>query len=112
MTISYPNFPTYNGNLAQTIIEILLWMIEIPIIAIGNVIITVFGGAGTAAANTTATIISFPGAIFLQTELSFKAYGVLAPIIASVIWGGSIIILVFLVLKAVQIASDEITNEV
>jgi hypothetical protein len=36
---------------------------------------------------------------------------VLAPIIASLIWGTSIIILAFLVLKAIQIAGDEITNE-
>ena len=112
MTIPYPNFPTYNGNLAQTIIEILLWMVEIPVIAIGNVIISVFGGVGTAASTTATDIISFPGAIFVQTELSFKAYGVLAPIIAAAIWGTSIIILVFLVFKAFQIATDEFTNEV
>ena len=111
MTFAYPAFPQYNGSITQMLIQTFLWIIEIPLIVIGNVIVTIGGDVGTSAGQTTATVLSFPGAIFLQTESSFKSYGVLAPIIASLIWGSSIIILAFLILKAFQIAGDEITNE-
>lgn len=47
----------------------------------------------------------------MQTVSAFKAYGIFAPVIAAFIWGISIIILVFMVLKAVQIGGDELTNE-
>ena len=55
---------------------------------------------------------SFPAKIFDQTVSDFSGYGILAPILASIIWGVSIIILVFLLLKASQIGASEITNEV
>jgi hypothetical protein len=109
--IAYPPFPQYNGNLAQTIIQIILWIVEIPLIAIANAIIAIAGGAGSSAAQSLGIILEFPGQIFAQTEASFSAYGIFAPIIASIIWGAALIILVFLVLKAFQIAGDEITNE-
>jgi hypothetical protein len=111
MTITYPPFPTYNGNLSQMIIQMVLWVIEIPLIAIGNGLILIIGGASSSASQSLGAILYFPGAIFVQTEDSFAAYGIFAPLIASLIWGVSIIIIVFLVLKAVQIAGDEITNE-
>lgn len=109
--ITYPNFPTYNGNLGQTVAQILLWIIEIPLIAFANGIIAIAGGASSSAAKSLGTVLLFPGQIFQQTESSFSQYGVFAPVIASVIWGVSLIILVFLVLKAFQIGGDELTNE-
>ena len=40
---SYPPFPQYNGNIPQMLLNIILWIIEIPLIAIGNIIIGVSG---------------------------------------------------------------------
>ena len=108
--ITYPNFPTYNGNLGQTIAQIFLWVCEIPLIALANGFIAIAGGATTSASSSINTILLFPGTIFQQTVASFAQYGVLAPVIASVIWGVSLVILVFLVLKAFQIGTDELTN--
>ena len=110
MVFSYPNFPVYNGSISQMIISLFLWFIELPLIVIGNIIITIGGSVANSAGSTASSVISFPGAIFQQTESSFSAYGVFAPVIASVIWGTSIIILSFMVIKAVQISADELTN--
>ncbi len=109
--INYPPFPTYKGDLATTIIQIILWIIEIPLIAIGNMIIAIAGGASTGAEQSITTVLEFPAQVFDSTVSSFSAYGVFAPVIASLIWGVSLIILVFLIFKAIQIAGDEITNE-
>lgn len=110
MTFSYPPFPSYNGNIAQTILSLVIWVVEIPLIAIGNVIVDIFESAGNSLGSTFGTILAFPGQIFLQTEASFKPYGIFAPIIAIAIWGGAIVIFVFLLLKAFQIGDDEITE--
>ena len=109
---SYPQFPQYNGNIPQMLLNIILWIIEIPLIAIGNIIIGVSGSVGNSIGSGASTVISFPATIFKQSEASFSAYGVFAPIIVSIIWGASIIILIFFIFKAVQIAGDEMTNEV
>ena len=108
--ITYPPFPQ-NGNIATELVQILIWIFEIPVIAMANGIIGISGNITNGLSSSAITIFSFPGQIFQQTVSAFKAYGVLAPIIASVIWGISIIILVFMVLKAVQIGGDELTNE-
>ena len=109
---SYPSFPQWNGSISNLLLQIILWIVEIPLIAIGNVIIGVSGSVGNSIGSGASTVISFPATIFKQSEASFRAYGVFAPIIVSVIWGASIIILIFFIFKAVQIAGDEMTNEV
>ena len=109
---TYPQFPQWNGSISNLLLQIILWIVEIPLIAIGNVIIGVSGSVGNSIGSGASTVISFPATIFKQSEASFRAYGVFAPIIVSVIWGASIIILIFFIFKAVQIAGDEMTNEV
>jgi len=108
--IAYPPFPSYNGNVAQMIIQLLLWTVEIPLIAIANAIIAIAGGASTSASQSISAVLLFPGQIFTETENSFAGYGVFAPLIASLIWGISLITLVFLVIKAFQVGADELTN--
>jgi hypothetical protein len=110
--ISYPQFPTYTGSIPSFLLQIILWILEIPLIAIGNMIIGVSGSATNSLGTGVSTVISFPATIFRQSEASFRAYGVFAPIIVSLIWGVSIIILIFFIFKAVQIAGTEMTNDV
>lgn len=108
--LSYPEFPA-NNNIANEIIALILWIIEIPMVALANVIITVFQYIGQSMGSSAGEILAFPGQIFQQTVNSFHQYGIFAPIIASIIWGIAIIILIFFGFKALQIAGDEATNE-
>ena len=108
--ITYPPFPK-DTNIAKELVNIIIWIFKIPVIAMANGIIGISGNVTNGLSASAITIFSFPGQIFQQTVSAFKAYGVLAPIIASGIWGISIIILVFMILKAVQIGGDELTNE-
>ena len=110
MTLSYPPFPT-DSSISAEIIALVLWMIEIPFIAVANVIIVAMSYIGSAMGSSAASIISFPGQIFAQTENSFKAYGIFAMPISAAIWGVSILILVFFIFKIIQVSGDEITNE-
>ena len=110
LSIAYPNFPT-GQSIQQELINIILWIIEIPVIAIANVFITIFSYIGNSAGSSAGEIIAFPGQIFQQTENSFRPYGIFAMPISAAIWGISIIILIFFIFKALQIGGDEMTNE-
>ena len=108
--IRYPPFPK-DTNIAKELVNIIIWIFKIPVIAMANGIIGISGNITNGLSASAITIFSFPGQIFQQTVSAFKAYGIFAPVIAAFIWGISIIILVFMVLKAVQIGGDELTNE-
>jgi lipopolysaccharide export LptBFGC system permease protein LptF len=110
--VGYPPFPKWNGSITSLLMQIIMWIIEVPLIAVANVIIVVVKDIGNTLGSTGAIIIAFPATIFKESVASFSAYGVFAPIIASFVWGISIIILVFFVFKALQIGGSEMENEV
>jgi len=110
--IQYPPFPQWNGSITTFLMQMILWIIEIPLIAIMNVIIAVVSDIGNTLGSTGAEIIAFPATIFKESVASFSVFGVFAPVIASFIWGTSIIILVFFVFTALHIGESEMENEV
>ncbi len=105
--ISYPPFPAYNGNLEQTLIQLLLWLPETILAAIGNFFEYITGATETSAGNTISQIIAFPGTVFQQSVHAFSGYGIFAPLIASVIWGLTIAVLIYFAFFAVKIATHE-----
>ena len=109
---TYPPFPNLNGSLSQNIMSLIMWVFETILTAFVIGIQTIAGDIYNSVGSTISSIVEFPAKIFDQTESDFSGYGILAPILASIIWGVSIIILVFLLLKASQIGASEITNEV
>ena len=109
---SYPPFPNLNGTVSQNIMSLIMWVFETILTAFVIGIQTIAGDIYNSIGGTISSIVSFPAKIFDQTVSDFSGYGILAPILASIIWGVSIIILVFLLLKASQIGASEITNEV
>ena len=112
MTTSYPSFPNLNGTITQNILSLVMWVIETILTAFVIGIQTIASDIYNSVGSTITSIVEFPAKIFDQTVSDFSGYGILAPILASIIWGVSIIILVFLLLKASQIGASEITNEV
>lgn len=109
---SYPPFPNLNGTLQQNIMSLIMWVFETIITAFVIGTQTIATDIYSSVGGTISSIVEFPAKIFDQTESAFSGYGILAPILASLVWGVSIIILVFLLLKASQIGASEITNEV
>ena len=111
MSFTYPTFPTLSSsNIGSSLVQLLIWIFSIPVVAIAKVIRDITSAIGTAAGQTAGTVINFPGKIFQQTEASFTSYGVLAPIIAAAIWGISIVLLIFFVIKAAQVGLNEFTD--
>lgn len=115
--LSYPGFPTYSGGVSASaigsyILQIMLWFVEIPLIGIANVFIGFFGGLSSGAGSSASSILGFPGQIFQSTIKAFSALGIFAPIVAAIVWGAALVILVFFIFKAIQLAMEETTEDV
>ena len=110
-TYTYPPFPTTGQGLSAFLISLVEWVIEVPLIAIANIITGIGGSATTAGETSTTSVIGFIGQTWNQSIASFAQFGVLAPLIASLIWGLSIIVLIFFAFKAIQLATREIEEE-
>lgn len=108
MVYSYPAFPTYyGGSLGTFILQLLTWIISVPLIAAANFFISIIGSASAAGENSTSSVIGFIGATWNNSIQSFSSLGVFAPVIASLIWGLSVLILIFFIFKALQLGVRE-----
>ncbi len=113
--ISYPNppgMPSSPSAFGLFILQILFWILETIAIGIANVFIAVFGGFASGAGSSGQAVSGFIGATWDQSVHAFAAYGVFAPVIASAVWGISVLILVFFVFKAIQLSMAETTDDV
>ena len=108
MVYSYPPFPSFAGGIGGFIIGLLEWVIEIPLIAIANAFIGVSQSATAAGETDTSSIIGFIGQTWQNSIDSFKQFGVLAPILAALIWGVALLILVFFIFKIIQLGEHEV----
>lgn len=114
---SYPPFPKYSGEVTASgigvyILGLILWFLKIPLIGIVNILVAIFSGIANGTSSSMTSIVSFPGQIFSQTVSSFSPFGIFAPIAAAAVWGVAIIILIFFIFKAIQLAAAETTEDV
>ena len=107
MIYSYPQFPSYNNSLTTYIISILEWIVEIPLIAGANFFGGISNSITTSAQTSSSSIIGFIGTTWDNSITSFRSLGIFAPVVASIIWGGSIVILIFFIAKALQLGIRE-----
>ena len=106
-TLTYPAFPTFNTSITTYIISVIEWILEIPLIAIGKFVEGISGSVTTSAETSSNSIIGFIGITWDNSINSFKSLGIFAPVVASIIWGGSIVILIFFIFKALQLGIRE-----
>jgi len=109
-TYTYPPFPTYTDPVTF-IVGLIEWILEVPLVAIANFLTGIAGAVTTAGQVDTYQIIGFIGQTWNNSLQSFNAFGVLAPIIASIIWGAGIVIIIFFVFKAIQLMVRETEEE-
>jgi len=104
---SYPPFPTLSSSPTTFILQLFEWIFEVPLVGIANFFEGVIGATTTGSETSASQIAGFIGTTWANSLSSFQSLGVLAPIAASLIWGAGIIILVFFVFKAIQLAVRE-----
>jgi len=106
-TYTYPPFPTLGSSPSTFLLQLFKWILEVPLVAIANFLRGVAGATTSGSESSVAAITGFIGTTWANSVSSFQSLGVLAPIIASLIWGAGILILIFFVFKAVQLGMRE-----
>ncbi len=107
LTFSYPSFPSYNGNIGTYLLELIFWVISIPFIALGNFITGIMGGVTSGASSSASSVLGFIGTEFTNSEHDFAFAGPFAIILASLVWGIALLIIIFFIFKAIQLALHE-----
>jgi transaldolase len=108
---TYPKFPT-TTNPVDFIIELIEWIIGVPLIAIANFIRGIAAGITKGSSSSAKLISGFIGRVFSQSVDGFSyAFGPFGIVIASLIWGIAILILVFFIFKAIQLALHETEDD-
>ena len=111
LTYSYPPFPNTNNGITSWIIGLFEWIFEVPLVALANLIAGIGNGFTGGAETSASNVAGFVGTTFNNSLTAFQGFGVLAPIIASAIWGGAIIILIFFIFKAIQLGTREMEED-
>ena len=111
LAFSYPAFPTYNGNVASYLIGIVVWMLSIPLVAIGNFVAGLAGGVTLGASSSASSVLGFVGIEFVDSEHDFSFAGPFAIVVASAVWGVAILILIFFIFKGIQLALGMTTED-
>ena len=111
LAFSYPAFPSYNGNVGTYLMDLIFWVLSIPLVAIGNFIAGIGAGVTSGASSSASSVLGFVGIEFVDSEHAFSFAGPFAIILASAVWGVAIIILIFFIFKAIQLAMDMTTED-
>lgn len=111
LAFSYPSFPSYNGNVGTYLMDLIFWVLSIPLVAIGNFIAGIGAGVTSGASSSASSVLGFVGVEFVDSEHAFSFAGPFAIVIASAVWGVAIIILIFFIFKAIQLAMDMTTED-
>lgn len=107
MVYAYPPFPSTSSGIVAFLVGLVEWVIEVPLIAIANFILSISGAASSAGANSTGAVFGFIASTWNNSIQAFSAFGVLAPILAALIWGIAFLILIFFIFKAIQLGIRE-----
>jgi len=104
---TYPPFPNLSSSPTTFLLQLFEWIFEIPLIGIANFFTGVIGATTSGSETSVSQVAGFIGTTWANSLSSFKSLGVLAPIVASLIWGAGILILIFFVFKAIQLGTRE-----
>ncbi len=111
LAFSYPSFPSYNGNVGTYLMDLIFWVLSIPLVAIGNFIAGIGAGVTSGASSSASSVLGFVGVEFVDSEHAFSFAGPFAIVIASAVWGVAIIILIFFIFKGIQLALGMTTED-
>ena len=111
LAFSYPSFPSYNGNVGTYLMDLIFWFLSIPLVSIGNFVAGLAGGVTSGASSSASSVLGFIGIEFVDSEHAFSFAGPFAIVIASAVWGVAIIILIFFIMKGIQLALGMTTED-
>ena len=109
--ISFPSMPTYNGNVDSYIEAFLIFIGQVIAYPFEALIYAIGSGLGTGISNLFTSLFGMASTTYNNSVNSFKFAGPLAPILVSVVWGISLVIIIFFVLMAIHLIWGDVQDD-
>ena len=115
-SVTFPKFPVYGTGTGQYtgtnfIIQFFIFLIK----AIGYPFEYVFEGIGqgigTGFQSMFSGLFSMASSVYTSSESDFSFAGPFAPILVSVVWGASFVILIFFVIFAIHMVFQDVEED-
>ena len=102
-SISFPNLPTYSGSISSFVENFLIYLGEIILYPFEYVIYAIGSGIGQGLGNLFSSLFGMASTTYTSSVKSFGFAGPLAPILVSIVWGISLVIIIFFILMAIHL---------
>ena len=109
--IAFPSMPTYNGNVDSYIEAFLVFIGQVIAYPFEALIYAIGSGLGTGISNLFTSLFGLAATTYNNSVNSFKFAGPLAPILVSVVWGISLVIVIFFILMAIHLIWGDIQDD-
>ena len=113
--LSFPSFPSWDGNvndLPVFVILVIIWVLEVPLIAVYDILVNIALSIISGADNTFTQMFGFMGTIFQDTQTQFAMLGIFAPVAAAAVWGAAALIFVYFFMWIVGMFIDQSEKDV
>ena len=109
-SISFPTLPTYSGSISGWLKAFLIFLGELILYPFEYVIYAIGSGVGTGLQGLFTSLFSMASSTYSSSEKSFSFAGPLAPILVTVVWGISFIIIIFFILMAIHLIWGDVQD--
>lgn len=110
-SISFPSLPSYTGSISGWLEAFLVFLGEVIIYPFEYIIYAIGSGIGQGMGNLFSSLFDMASSTYTSSERSFAFAGPLAPILVTIVWGVSFIIIIFFILMAVHLIWGDVQDD-
>lgn len=101
-TIAFPTMPKYNGNIDTWIMAFLIFIGKLVFYPIEYIIYALGSGIGAGLSQMFSSLFLMASNTYKDSINAFRFAGPLAPILVTIVWGISFVIIIFFIMMAVH----------
>lgn len=101
-TITFPSMPKYKGNINSWIMGFLIYIGQLIMYPIEYIIYAIGSGIGSGLSQMFSSLFAMASNTYKQSVNAFTWAGPAAPIIVSIVWGISFVIVIFFIMMGVH----------
>lgn len=115
-TVTFPSFPVYGTGSGQYtgtsfIIQLFLFIVQVIAYPFEYVFEGIGNGIGAGFQTMFSGLFSMVSTVYTNSEGAFSWAGPFAPILVSIVWGASFVILVFFVIFAFHMVFQDVQED-
>ncbi len=110
-SISFPTLPSYSGSISGWLKAFLVFLGEVILYPFEYVIYAIGSGIGQGLSNLFSSLFDMASSTYSSSEKSFAFAGPAAPILVSIVWGISLVIIIFFILMAIHLIWGDIQDD-